>query len=135
MSSRTPEGKVKAEIKLVLNRLGIYWFCPRGSALGRSGIPDFICCYKGAFLALEAKAGSNKPSKLQDIEIARIRDAEGFALVVTDKNVGDLEPLLARIGAVMERGKQLLVEDAQSKQLKNDKAAQLIAPERPQLVS
>ena len=88
----TPEGKVKAKIKECLNKNGI-WFCmPIGTGFGSSGVPDFICCWQGKFLAIEAKAPGRKTTPLQDGQIASIRGADGFALVVDD--VSTLERFL-----------------------------------------
>jgi hypothetical protein len=35
----TPEGKVKARLKAMLDKLGIYYFMPATGGYGRSGIP------------------------------------------------------------------------------------------------
>jgi hypothetical protein len=58
------------------------------------GIPDFICCWEGAFLAIEAKAPGklNHLTKHQRIKIDQIRDAGGFAVAVDD--AAELEKLL-----------------------------------------
>jgi hypothetical protein len=50
-----------------------------------------VCCFDGAFLAIECKAGANKPTVLQDREIGAIRSAGGTAFVINETNVGDLE--------------------------------------------
>ena len=52
----TPEGRVKADIKKVLREYGVWWYMPVQNGMGRVGIPDFICCLGGEFLAIEAKA-------------------------------------------------------------------------------
>ena len=80
----TPEGKVKALIKRKLEAAGVYYFMPATHGYGRSGVPDFICCVRGRFLGIEAKAGRGKTTVLQDRELARINDAFGVALVVSD---------------------------------------------------
>jgi len=48
----TPEGKVKAKVKKLLDEMKVYYFCPATGGYGRSGIPDFICCYNGKFLSI-----------------------------------------------------------------------------------
>jgi len=55
--------------------------------MGRSGVPDIICCVNGRFLAIECKAGDNKPTVLQQRELKAIADAGGSALVVNELNV------------------------------------------------
>ena len=80
----TPEGKVKAWVKRTLDDAGAYYFMPPANGYGRAGIPDFVCCVNGRFLAIETKAGKGKTTALQDREMQRIRDAQGVAIVVTD---------------------------------------------------
>lgn len=87
----TPEGKVKQKITALLKRFGAWYFMPRGTALGRSGIPDYICLFHGVFIAIEAKAGKNTPTALQKRELTAIREAGGMALVINENNLVALE--------------------------------------------
>jgi hypothetical protein len=48
-------------------------------------------CHKGRFIAVEAKAGSNKPTALQELHLARIRAAGGIALVINETNMDTLQ--------------------------------------------
>mgnify|MGYP003346501554 FL=1 len=80
----TPEGKVKKKVKALLDERGVYYFMPATAGYGRSGVPDIICCYFGYFLAIECKAGGNKPTALQLREMQRIAKANGTAMVVDD---------------------------------------------------
>jgi hypothetical protein len=79
----TPEGKVKNDIKKVLNARGVWYFMPSANGFGKVGVPDFICCWEGRFLAIEAKA----PGKLsnttanQNMRIQEINDCMGIAFV------------------------------------------------------
>ena len=84
----TPEVKVKKKLVAQLKTLGAYYFYPVTGGYGASGVPDVICCYKGRFFGFECKAGKNKPTTLQDIQIEAIRKAGGYALVVNEENVG-----------------------------------------------
>ena len=90
----TPEGKVKARVKKILDERGVYYFCPATGGYGRSGIPDFICCFKGKFMAIECKAGVGKLTALQHRELQRIQDAGGECFVVREDNVGNLSSYL-----------------------------------------
>ena len=67
------------------------------SGMGRAGVPDIIACFKGHFLAIEAKAGKNKPTALQEREIANIRKAGGHAMVLNEDNLDLLEFLINHI--------------------------------------
>lgn len=91
----TPEAKVKAKIKDLLKAHNAYYVMPIGTGYGNSGVPDFICCVNGQFLAIEAKAGNNKPTALQEKNIRDIRNAGGYAMVVNEDNLEELETLIA----------------------------------------
>ncbi len=80
----TPEAKVKKQIRAMLDAHGVYYAMPMGTGYGNSGVPDFLCCYNGFFLAVEAKAGKGKTTALQDANIERIRVARGVALVINE---------------------------------------------------
>ena len=56
----TPEGKLKKAVKKELKKRGIWYFMPMQNGMGVVGIPDFVCCDAGWFLAIETKA----PGKL-----------------------------------------------------------------------
>lgn len=90
----TPEAKVKATVKKLLDEMGIYHFSPVQNGMGRAGIPDIIGCYNGRFLGIECKAGKGKTTALQDLELEKIRQAKGFAYVVNENNLQDLKELL-----------------------------------------
>ena len=92
--SSTPESKVKKQIRKMLDAAGAYYAMPIGSGYGNSGVPDFVICYKGRFIAVEAKAGNNKPTALQEQHIADIQAAGGIALVINENNLNTLKELL-----------------------------------------
>lgn len=82
----TPEKAVKAKVKAILESEGAYFFMPPANGYGRAGIPDIICCVAGHFLAIECKAGGNKPTALQERELSDIRNAGGVAVVINETN-------------------------------------------------
>jgi hypothetical protein len=43
------------------------------------------------FVAIECKAGSNKPTPLQEAEMAKIRQAQGFVRVINEDNIDDVQ--------------------------------------------
>jgi Holliday junction resolvase len=67
------------------------------AGMGRSGVPDVIACFKGHFLAIEAKAGNNKPTALQEREIAKIQGCGGHAMVINEDNLDTLEFLIKHL--------------------------------------
>lgn len=86
----TPEGKVKKQVKKILDDLGAYHFSPMMDGFGRSGVPDLIVCYKGMFIGIECKAGKNEPTMLQKHNMDLIRKAGGYTTVINESNIGVL---------------------------------------------
>ena len=95
--AQTPEGKVKDAIKKFLKERGAWYFMPVSNGMGQVGIPDIIICYKGVFVAIEAKAPGKKKNVTSNQErvIEAIRNADGFAWVVD--NPDDLKTLFDSI--------------------------------------
>jgi Holliday junction resolvase len=100
----TPEGKVKAKVTALLKQRGVYFFSPMTHGYGASGAPDIIGCYKGRFIAVECKAGKNKPTVLQCRTIDNIRATQGLALVVNETNIDDVTYVLDLIDGEPTRG-------------------------------
>ena len=90
----TPEGKVKKQVKKILDDLGCYHFSPMMDGFGRSGVPDIIACYKGLFIAIECKAGKNQATALQKHNMDLIRQAGGYTTIINESNI---EVLLATL--------------------------------------
>ena len=84
--AKTPEGKIKDKVVDILKSEGVYYFFPATHGYGRSGVPDIVACVDGNFLAIECKAGTNKPTALQVREIEAIRKAGGVAVVANEEN-------------------------------------------------
>lgn len=95
--SATPEEKVKAAVKRWLKARGIWWYMPSQNGRGVVGIPDFICCWDGKFLAIETKAPGKRTNTTanQDMRIHEIQSAKGWAVVVDD--VRQLDELFAEV--------------------------------------
>ena len=83
--AQTPEAKVKEKIKKILKAHGAYFAMPMGTGYGSSGVPDFLCCVDGKFLAIEAKAGERVPTALQEKNMRDIEKAGGRTLVVNEQ--------------------------------------------------
>lgn len=84
--AKTPEKKVKDKVVGILKDEGAYYFFPATHGFGRSGVPDIVACVDGHFLAIECKAGKNKPTALQVREIEHIRRCGGVAVVANEEN-------------------------------------------------
>ena len=95
----TPERKVKNKVVSLLKARGVYYFFPATYGMGRSGVPDVICCFNGRFLAVECKAGANKPTELQLRELNSIEAAGGVAIVINETNINVLESALSSLAS------------------------------------
>ena len=89
--AQTPEGKVKEKVKAILKRRGVWYCMPRGQTYGRAGIPDFLCCHKGRFIAIETKAGRGKATPLQMRELKDLFRHQGIVLIVREDGMDELE--------------------------------------------
>lgn len=95
--AKTPEKVVKDKVVSVLKSEDAYYFFPATHGYGRSGVPDVICCVNGHFLAIECKAGKNKPTALQIREIETIRRNNGVAVVVDETNWDMVRELIRKL--------------------------------------
>lgn len=93
----TPESKVKDKIKAICKERGAYYAMPVMGGMASNGTPDFLICYKGRFIAIEAKAGKGKPTALQLVRLKEIDKAGGVAVVINENNVTSFSEILDHI--------------------------------------
>jgi hypothetical protein len=101
----TPEKKVKNKVVRVLKAEGVYYFFPATHGMGRSGVPDIICCVNGRFLAVEVKAGRNEPTRLQERELVAVQSAGGVALVINEHGIALLKGFIKLLRETPEAAK------------------------------
>lgn len=87
----TPESKVKDKIKALCKKYGAYYRLDIKDGRATNGDPDFVVCHAGRFAGVEAKAGKGKPTALQYAKLLEIEAAGGWAFVINEKNLEDLE--------------------------------------------
>lgn len=75
---KTPEGRVKDEIKKFLREIGAYYFCPVQQGFGQQTL-DILGSYKGRFFAIECKREGLYPTARQMIKMQEIRKSDGLA--------------------------------------------------------
>ena len=95
VQAMTPEGKVKAAVKRVLDRPGIWYYMPAQNGFGTKGIPDFLGTVNGEFFAIETKAGKKRPTLLQQLTLDKIAAAGGAAFVINETNLESLTSWIA----------------------------------------
>jgi hypothetical protein len=81
----TPEGKVKQDVRKLLTEFNIWFYMPVQTGYGVGGIPDFICCWKGMFIAIETKAPGreSRVTPAQRQRMTEIREHGGRVVVVS----------------------------------------------------
>ena len=87
-----PETYLQRSIRKLIEKRGGYAVKQHGSMISEPGIPDILACYKGFFIAIEAKEIGNTPSRQQGIHIRNIQKADGITCVVWD--IEDVKTLL-----------------------------------------
>ena len=97
---KTPEGKVKAEVKKYLKDLGAYYFMPVQTGYGAAGV-DFYICYEGWFIAVETKAGEAVPKPRQRKVLEDVDSCGGIALCIN--NVKSLQRYIEGLNARRKR--------------------------------
>jgi hypothetical protein len=100
----TPESKVKKAVRQVLDGLGAYYVMPVTGGFGNQGAPDFLVCIEGMFYGIECKAGKNKPTALQELNLKKIIESGGVALVIREDDVRYL-PFLLTTGELNEKSR------------------------------
>ena len=84
----TPESKTKKIIEKYLKKYNLYYFMPAQGAYSKKGVPDFIICYDGRFLSIEAKKDGYKDkdvTELQKLTHEKIRNTNGIAIVISNE--------------------------------------------------
>lgn len=91
------EAEVKERIKRLCRKHGAYFYMLVPTGYGKRGVPDFLICHKGRFIAVEAKRGNiTKPSPHQQEELDAIAKAGGVAMIINAENLDELDEELQR---------------------------------------
>ena len=77
---------VNAIKRCLTKRRNHCWFIKTQSGAygGRAGMPDFLVCYRGRFVAIEAKRPGGTLSQVQKLELSRLGRAGAVVLVAFD---------------------------------------------------
>jgi hypothetical protein len=125
----TPEGRVKNNIKEVLDRYGAYYLMPVQHGYGASGV-DFHCAIRYGELALaffiEAKKPGDGPTPRQDEFLTKRRDKQNAMTFIIDddpsigEGTGEINLLVGWLEGVrkynerhdqIERGREFLADN------------------------
>ena len=81
--ARTPEGKVKDKLRKILGFHEVLYFMPVQSGYGAPAL-DYICCHKGRYFQIEAKAGHGVMTKRQETIARMVEEAGGSAFLFNE---------------------------------------------------
>lgn len=87
----TPESKVKQKVRKILNDFSAYYVMPVTGGYGNSGAPDFIACYNGRFYGIECKANGGRATALQHMNLRRIVECGGIAMIIDENNIDEVK--------------------------------------------
>ena len=85
------EKNFENKIKAYLKSIGAYFIKTHGDRFSRVGTPDIIACVNGHFVAVEVKAENGKPSDLQLYHLDEIRKADGYGVILYQKDFEDFQ--------------------------------------------
>lgn len=87
---------VKSIIDLFKQIPDSWWMKNHGSAYTRRGIPDVFFVHGGRLFAFEVKQPGEKPTRLQEIEMTKLRQAG--AIVSVPHSANDVRRVLEEAG-------------------------------------
>lgn len=90
MSKVKDEKGVKGKIKQLLDFHGWFHWMPAANGYGTMGVSDHNAIKDGVFLVIEAKFKYNKAKPLQKQFAKHIIANDGYAFLVTEKNIDHL---------------------------------------------
>ena len=81
-----PETNLKLRAFALLDKIPNTWYY-KAQQVALRGIPDIIGCCNGTMFAWELKVDSDKANPLQSFILAQIKNSNGVAEVVNNKNL------------------------------------------------
>lgn len=80
---KTSEKYIQSNLIKFLNSKENVWSV-KTIVCNKVGCPDILCCIEGKFVAIELKSKGKSPSKIQMLNIEKIRKNGGIAYVFDD---------------------------------------------------
>jgi len=95
----TPEGKVKAKVRALLNRYEIEFAMPVQTGMGKQFL-DFVCCWRGLRLDIETKAPNGALTPLQRATCVKLLNVRAKVFIISNEDgLAALERYLDRTSA------------------------------------
>lgn len=98
--AQTPESKLKMRIRKDLTSRGAFWSNIQGGAFSKPGDPDIVACYRGRYIAIEAKSPVGRQSDIQRTRQREIETAGGVYILA--RTPEDVTSLLDMMDPVMD---------------------------------
>lgn len=76
------EKEFENKVKSFLKKENCWYLKTWSNGIQRQGIPDLLVCCNGYFIGVELKNETGKPSELQLWNVDKIRESNGFAIVL-----------------------------------------------------
>ena len=98
------EKTFQKKVKTFLESLPNSW-CYKSNDIGTRGIPDYVVCISGHFIALELKATLDKKSKsrkLQEYNLNKINKIGGYGFFCAPENWEGLKEVLLNLSQKRE---------------------------------
>ena len=99
------EKTFQKKVKTFLESLPNSW-CYKSNDIGTRGIPDYVVCISGHFIALELKATLDKKSKsrkLQEYNLNKINKIGGYGFFCAPENWEGLKEILLSLATEGEK--------------------------------
>lgn len=93
----TEESEIKRKIKKYLDSVGAFWSAVTGGAYSKPGDPDLIACFRGRYIAIEAKTPRGVQSPIQKRRQREIMEAGGVYILA--RSVEDVADIIEEICA------------------------------------
>lgn len=123
---RTPEGRLKSDIRKHLSAKGFFWSNVKGGAHSKPGDPDMISCVYGRFLAIEAKDDDEDLEDHQ--ETRRMQVISSWGIWLTARSVEDVDGAIEMIYKTFEdEVRRVFASDPEGFQGIRDEAVAYIA--------
>ena len=88
------EKQYESKVRKFLNNEGCYEVKYFANAYTKSGIPDILCSCNGYFVAVEVKAPNGRPSELQKMNVRKINEGNGYAVILYPDQFDDFKYLI-----------------------------------------
>ena len=88
------EKNFENRIKKFLESEGCWQIKHFANAYTKSGIPDILCSCNGYFVAVEVKALNGRPSELQKMNVRKINEGNGYAVILYPDQFEDFKEMI-----------------------------------------